>query len=70
MSQKLVFTGVDVCPDLVSVDVYGHHASWVYDGRRTWKFADPILGENFEKAALAGDFRRQPKNDPTPENSA
>lgn len=52
-------TDTTVCPDLVDVETYGHHASRVVDGRREWQFETKESCDRFVTDASAGKFARR-----------
>lgn len=55
-------TGIDVCPDLVKPQHYGHHSSRVIStGVREWTFASEKARDRFLKAVGGGAFRRPKK---------
>jgi hypothetical protein len=52
-------TGTDVCPDLVPVEEFGHHSSFVIvPGVRRWEFTLPAQRDAFLQAVEQGRFRR------------
>lgn len=69
MAQNVCHTGIDVCPDLVPLNPYGFHKSFVVgkpgQKERRWYFTETKCMELFLEAVEAGEFRRQSEKEPS-----
>lgn len=62
LQPKEIVTDGSVCPDLVTVEEFGHHKSRVRaDGTRIWTFEQPWGATKFQKIGHLARFKRLTK---------